>query len=154
MKKNENEFADYQSAAFAKQKAEERLANMKKAVIMSLIAQIAVYACPIIFTMINEELVFVGLIAGFAFSVVAYCMAGGLGWLIQLIVKIGQIGWFIIPLFPIDLLFAFMGICISGAMILFFPIVTIGVLYLMTKHDYKKADEYLNFCKNNNAQPV
>lgn len=147
--KKESGFTDYQGAAFAKQKAEERLGNMKKAFIVSLIAQVAVIIFPGIFGMINEDWTMAGFVAGFAISIVAYCMVGGLGWLVQLIIKIGKICWFIIPLFPIDLLLGFMGVCMSGGLILFSPVATIGILYLLTKHDYKKAEEYINFCNNN-----
>ena len=149
MRKKENEFVDYQSAAFAKKRAQDQLEKKKKAFKVAIFAQIAVFAFPVIFAPLCEDGTFYGIGAGFLCSLVAYCMAGGLGWLVQLVIRIGHICWFIIPIFPIDLCALFIGIVMTGAMILLFPIITMSVLYFITKYDLKKADEYLNFCANN-----
>ena len=54
MRKKENEFVDYQSAAFAKKRAQDQLEKTKKAFKVAIFAQIAVFAFPVIFSLVKS----------------------------------------------------------------------------------------------------
>lgn len=142
--RTEEETREYQEAVLDKDKAERKLKNMKKAFIMSILAQIAVFALPCIFAAIDEELTMQGMAAGLILAFVSYCMAGIVGDILYIVLQFGILGMEMFPILPINLFAAGMAIVLAGGTILFFPIVAVSIMYLVVKHNYKKAERYLD----------
>lgn len=79
-------------------------------------------------------------------GVVAYLVGGGIGNALRTAWKITKIGWFLIPVFPVDLLLgiAFFFISIFG--LLCIPAVFVGLNYLQHNKTLQAAKSYLAQC--------
>ncbi len=77
---------------------------------------------------------------------VAYIVGGGLLDAIKMVWKVTMIGWFIIPVFPVDIATAFVAFCTAGVVALFLPIVFILLNRYQLVKDKKAAEEYLACC--------
>lgn len=100
-------------------------------------------------TVIMDKLGMIDSVIGvwIAIAVVAYLIGGGLGKSLKMVWKVTTIGWFIIPIFPIDLGIAATALCMSGAVALFLPIVFVFLTRIQIGRNKKAAEQYLACCK-------
>ncbi len=85
------------------------------------------------------------LLAGF-FAIVAYLIGGGIFKALKVAGKITKIGWFIIPVFPADVLIAIACFIFSVVGLLFLPIIFVGINYVQHKKTLDAATSYLAQC--------
>lgn len=76
-------------------------------------------------------------------AVVAYLVGGGIGKALKVAWKITKFGWFVIPVFPIDVLMAIVFFIFSIAGLLFIPVVFVGINYIQHKRTLDAAVSYL-----------
>lgn len=80
-------------------------------------------------------------------GILCYKKTGGLkqafswGW------KLAQFGWFIIPVFPIDLAVGLVTLLVVPYFLLFCPAVLVYIFRRQAKKDIEQADEYLKYFK-------
>lgn len=76
----------------------------------------------------------------------AYLIGGGIGKALKAAWNITKIGWFLIPVFPADLLLAIGFFFISLILFLFIPIVFVGLNFIQHKKTLDNAKSYLAQC--------
>ena len=85
------------------------------------------------------------------FAGVAFAIGGGFTRALKMVWKIAEFTWFIIPTFPIDLIFGISGFIVAGIMALLFPVVFVLANRVQLSKDKKAAEQYLS-CFN--VKPV
>lgn len=135
----EMKFDNYQYALDVKKDAEERLAKadsvFKLSIIGSILGTWFLYGIP-------------ALIIG----IMCYKKTGGLksafswGW------KLAQFGWFIVPVFPIDIAVGLVSLIAVPYSLLFCPAVLVYIFKRQAKKDIEQADEYLRYFKTKSVQ--
>ncbi len=87
-------------------------------------------------------------------AIPAYLIGGGIGKAVKAAWKITKIGWFLIPVFPADVLLAFAFFIISLFAFFYIPIVFVGMNYVDHKRSLKAAEEFLmQYAPSAVAQP-
>ena len=79
-------------------------------------------------------------------AIPAYLIGGGIFKALGVAWKITKIGWFLIPVFPADVLFSIAFFFISFFLLLFVPIVFVGMNYVQHKKTLDAATSYLATC--------
>ena len=85
-------------------------------------------------------------------GIMCYKKTGGLktafswGW------KLAQFGWFVVPVFPIDLLIGFVFLLFVPYSLLFCPAVLVYIFRRQAQKDIEQADEYLRYFKTESVQ--
>lgn len=92
----------------------------------------------------EEPMMYVG-IAPFL-AVPAYLIGGGIGNVLKTAWKITKIGWFLIPVFPADVLFAIAFFFLSIFGMCLVPVIFVGLNYLHHKKTLDAAKSYLAQC--------
>ena len=130
----EMKFDNYQYALDVKKDAEERLAKANSVFTLSIIGTILGFCGPL-----SALAIVIGIIC--------YKKIGGLkkafswGW------KLAQFGWFVVPVFPIDIAIGFAFLIFVPLSLLFYPVVHVYIFKRQAKNDIEQADEYLKYCK-------
>ncbi len=83
---------------------------------------------------------------GALLALLAYMVGGGIGKAIKAAAKITKFAWFIIPVFPADVLCAIGGFILSVYAFLFVPIVFVGLNYIQHRKTLEAAEAYLAEC--------
>lgn len=81
-----------------------------------------------------------------ALAVPAYLIGGGIGNVLKTAWKITKIGWFLIPVFPADVLFAIAFFFMSIFGMCFVPVIFVGLNYIQHKKTLDAAKSYLAQC--------
>ena len=76
-------------------------------------------------------------------AIPAYLIGGGIGKAVKAAWKITKIGWFLIPVFPADVLLAIAFFILSLFVFFYLPIIFVGLNYVEHKRAFKSAEEYL-----------
>ena len=76
-------------------------------------------------------------------AIPAYLIGGGIGKAVKAAWKITKIGWFLIPVFPADVLLAIAFFFLSLFVFFYLPIVFVGLNYVEHKRAYNAAQAYL-----------
>lgn len=79
-------------------------------------------------------------------AVPAYLIGGGIGNVLKTAWKITKIGWFLIPVFPADVLFAIAFFFFSIFGMCLVPVIFVGLNYLQHKQTLDAAKSYLAQC--------
>ena len=85
------------------------------------------------------------LLAAF-FAIPAYLIGGGIFKALGVAWKITKIGWFLIPVFPADVLIALACFIFAVLGLLFAPIIFVGINYVQHKRTLDAATSYLAQC--------
>lgn len=88
------------------------------------------------------------LLAAF-FAIPAYLIGGGIFKALGVAWKITKIGWFLIPVFPADILIALACFIFAVLGLLFAPIIFVGINYVQHKKTLDAATSYLAQCATN-----
>ena len=76
-------------------------------------------------------------------AIPAYLIGGGIGKAVKAAWKITKIGWFLIPVFPADVLLAIAFFFLSLFVFFYLPIIFVGLNYVEHKRAFKSAEAYL-----------
>lgn len=76
-------------------------------------------------------------------AIPAYLIGGGIGKAVKAAWKITKIGWFLIPVFPADVLLAIAFFILSLFVFFYLPIIFVGLNYVEHKRAYNAAQAYL-----------
>ena len=76
-------------------------------------------------------------------AIPAYLIGGGIGKAVKAAWKITKIGWFLIPVFPADVLLAIAFFILSLFVFFYLPIIFVGLNYVEHKRALKAAEAYL-----------
>lgn len=79
-------------------------------------------------------------------AIPAYLVGGGIGKALKTACKITKIAWFLIPIFPADIICAIGGFFISVILFFFAPVVFVGLNYIQHKKTLEAAESYLAQC--------
>lgn len=133
----------------------EDLEHAKRTVTRAKINQIRILI-GLVFAVISTGYTVYGLLGNPAdttwvgFSIIlaipAYLIGGGIGKALKAAWNITKIGWFLIPVFPADLLLAIGFFFVSVFLFLFIPIVFVGLNYVQHKKTLDTAKSYLAQC--------
>ena len=82
----------------------------------------------------------------FILAIPAYLIGGGIGKALKVAWKITKFGWFMIPVFPADILFSVAFFFISIFFLLFVPVIFVGINYVQHKKTLDAAQSYLAQC--------
>ncbi|WP_405343733.1 hypothetical protein [Ruminococcus sp.] len=86
-------------------------------------------------------------------AIPAYLIGGGIGKAVKAAWKITKIGWFLIPVFPADVLLAIAFFILSLFVFFYLPIIFVGLNYVEHKRAYNAAQAYLaQFAPNMTVQ--
>ena len=136
----EMKFDNYQYALDVKKDAEEKLEKANSVFKLSILGSILGIFGSFIFNGVPGV---IGLVIG----IICYKKTGGLkkafswGW------KLAKFGWFMVPIFPIDLMIGFAFLISVPYFFLFCPALLINILKKQAKKDIEQADEYLRYFK-------
>ena len=76
-------------------------------------------------------------------AIPAYLIGGGIGKAIKAAWKITKIGWFLIPVFPVDVLLSIAFFFLSLFVFFYLPIIFVGLNYVEHKRALNEAEAYL-----------
>lgn len=79
-------------------------------------------------------------------AVPAYLIGGGIGKALKAAWKVAKIGWFLIPVFPADILFGFAFLLLGMFGFFCVPAFFVGVNYIQHKRTLDAANSYLAQC--------
>lgn len=81
-------------------------------------------------------------------AIPAYLIGGGIGKAVKAAWKITKIGWFLIPVFPVDVLLSIVFFILSLFVFFYLPIIFVGLNYVEHKRALNAAEEYLMLCRS------
>lgn len=84
--------------------------------------------------------------AAILLAVPSYIIGGGIFKALGVAWKITKIGWFLIPVFPADVLFAIAFFFFAVVGLLFVPVIFVGINYVQHKRTLDAATSYLAQC--------
>lgn len=134
----EIKFDNYEYALDVKKDAEQRMENANKVFKLSVIGSIFGFLGPIF-----GPLMLAALIIG----IICYKEIGGFKTALHWGWKAAQIGWFIVPIFPIDIIVGFVFLIGIPYYLLFMPAIIVYVFKRQAQNEIKEADKYLSYCK-------
>ena len=76
-------------------------------------------------------------------AIPAYLIGGGIGKAIRAAWKVTKTGWFLIPVFPVDVLLSIAFFFLSLFAFFYLPIIFVGLNYVEHKRALKAAEAYL-----------
>ena len=80
---------------------------------------------------------------GFIIAVPAYLIGGGIFKALGFAWKIAKFGWFLVPVFPVDLMIGFLCLFYSVFCLMFVPIFFVGMNFIQHKKTLDAARDYL-----------
>lgn len=80
-------------------------------------------------------------------AIVAYIIGGGFGSAVKFAVKLAKWGWFICPVFPIDILVFIVVLILAIIAFFFLPVIFVFLHYRQVKADKDAAETYLSYCE-------
>lgn len=121
--------------------------NQIRILIGFLIACIATYLAISGFR--NQENTWV---LGFGLGIFSYLVGGGILMAIKFAWKLTVIGWFMIPVFPVDLAICLAFFFLSLYGLAFLPVIFIGLNFIQQKKNLDAAQRYLAQCGRSVSQ--
>ncbi len=83
-------------------------------------------------------------LGAFIFAVIAYLISGTFGKAMKFVWRVTTIGWVILPIFPLDVIVAWVAFALSGMLALVLPFLVILVERFQINKDYKQAKRFLD----------
>ena len=141
----EMQFDNYQYALDFKKDAEERLAKANSIFKLSVIATIVGILVSGLRYLLIPKII---LIATIIVSVICYMKLGRIKTILGWAWKLATIGWYLVPVFPIDLILGLGLLILVPYYMLLCPVVLVCVFKRQAKKDIEQADEYLKYFKS------
>ncbi len=134
-----NSYAEAKDMVAASEKRLKRiLIGLAIAAVSSCMTAYALFANPA-----NPEFFYApALLLGF----LSYIIGGGFGKAFHAAKKLAVFGWFVVPVFPVDLFLMLATVPIAIFCFFMFPVVFVFLNYLQNKADYQDAKKYLSYC--------
>lgn len=146
MKNNKNmiehsEFNSYAQAKDVAERSKHRVTRIFIGLVIAIIASgLTAYA---FFGDPAEPIAFYG--SAFLLSIPAYILGGGFGRALRAAKKLAVFGWFVIPVFPADLILLLITIPLALFCFFLVPVVFVLMNYIQNNADYKEAKKYLSY---------
>ena len=142
-------FDDYGYAIAIKEEAEVRLEKIKKGMIIAAVATVInVIGIMGMDTMgVVGDISLIMILLGVCGSIASYIFGGGIMIAVKWIFKLARIGWYIIPIWVVDLMGLMFGALAGVGFFLFTPIIFVYMNYRQVKGDYNDAEMYLSHFK-------
>ena len=138
----EMQFDDYQYALDVKKDAEERLAKANSVFKLSVITTIVgILVFGLRYLLIPKII----LIATIIVNVMCYMKMGKIKTILGWVLKLATVGWYLVPIFPIDLFLGLGLLILVPIYISLFPVVLVCVFKRQAKKDIEQAEEYLKY---------
>lgn len=96
---------------------------------------------------IQNDVTEIMILIGWIGAIASYIIGGGLKVALSTALKITKLGWFLVPIFPIDLVVAIFAFFLAIISFFFIPVLYVGINYIQINKDYSAAEEYLKYCK-------
>ena len=126
-------------------------AKLKRVNLGLIISAVATVFSIIAFSTINNQKLsglcsfsFIVCIVG---AIASYIIGGGFGNAVSLAFRISKWGWFLIPIFPVDIIFFFIALEFAILAFFFLPVFFVWMNQLQIKKDKAAAEEYLKYCR-------
>ncbi len=149
-RKNLFENATITSTEAAKQLLEKSVSKLNRVKIGLIIAAVATLISIIGYKNDGTSLGSILLFIGFICAMVSYIIGGGFMTAISWAVRIGKLGWIIMP-FPVDIITGICAVVVSFIAFMFLPLVFVFLSYVQTKKDYEEANKFLLAVQATNA---
>ncbi|MCR4902623.1 MAG: hypothetical protein K6A23_07185 [Butyrivibrio sp.] len=145
MSKEKNLFNSitFDNTAYAQQILNESESKLKRVKIGLIIAAITSVISIIGYTATNNNLSTILMLVSLIGSLVSYIIGGGFMNALSWGVKIGKIGWIIMP-FPVDIVTGLTASLFAILVFLFLPVIFVLLSYFQTKKDFDTAFMYLS----------
>lgn len=146
----------FDDVAFAQDVYNSSTKKMQRCKIGLIVAAVAEVIWILLFLLGHKMGAFGDILSGFALvaSIASYIVGGGIkmglsfAWRVS--TKVGFFGWLVVP-FPYDILTGLMCTCIGimliPTLLLFIPLVLVGLNYIQIKKDYDAAQAFLSYYK-------
>ncbi len=83
--------------------------------------------------------------SAFLLSIPAYIIGGGFGKALRAAKNLAVFGWFVVPVFPIDLLLLLFTMPLALFCFFLVPVVFVFLNYVQNNADYKEAKKYMSY---------
>lgn len=81
----------------------------------------------------------------FLLSIPAYIIGGGFGKALRAAKSLAVFGWFVVPIFPVDLLLLLFTLPLALFCFFLVPVVFVFLNYIQNNTDYREAKKYLSY---------
>ena len=147
-KKGLFENMEFNSAQYAHDVAEEMETKAKKAKRALPIAAVGSICGVLGLAMdIDTSGGFLLVVAAFLIAIVSYVLGGGILVGVKWVWRITVFGWFIIPVFPIDIVVGIFALIIALYGLCLFPIIAVSLNYRQLCKNREDALTYLKYCQ-------
>lgn len=126
--------------------ADDKLEKCKRGLIVGLVASLGWLIMALI-PQVSAFLACLGMLIGVVGTIAAYVLGGGLGKAFSTGFKLAKIGWFIIPIFPVDIFVGITAFCIVGWFFIFVPSLFVFVNMRQISKEKDAAEEFLGYCR-------
>ena len=147
------EFSNLKEAQETKLKCEKKLAKVpecKKQALIGTALPIVAFLLILLSSVFGEAVVvfflyvfMVSLVAALVIGIAVYIKLGGFGVALKAAGKITKASWYIIPVFPADIIIAMTVFVFSLYALLFLPIIILNKIVKEIENDYEAAEEYI-----------
>ncbi len=149
-KKNLFENVEISSVEYARTIVEKSTAQLNRVKIGLIIEAFATLMSVIGYMNDGTKLGFTLLSVGFVSAMASYIVGGGFMTAVSWAVKVGKIGWMIMP-FPIDIATGVCAVFLSFIVFFFLPVIFVLLNFVQIKKDYDFATDYLANVQATNA---
>lgn len=102
----------------------------------SFITQLGLITLPLFLQNVVDVLLIPAIIG----AMVSYVLAGGIVTAMKYSFRIAKFGWFVVPIFPIDVAIGLMALLFSIFAFIYIPIISVGINYTQTKKNIVEAE--------------
>ena len=145
----EMQFDNYQFALDIKKDAEERLANANSVFKLSIITTIVGMLLWGFRYLLIPKII---LIATIIVNIICYMKMGKIKTILSWTWRLATVGWYIVPVWPIDLLVGLVLLIFVPFYMLLCPVILVCVFKRQAQKDIEQADEYLKYFKPANEE--
>lgn len=137
----------FDDAQYAQLVVEECNVKMKRNLIGIIISLFVPIIDAIVLTFVNDDnlVIVLGIIA--VVLIGTYLIGGGLSYALKTLWRVTRFSFFVIPIFPINLLIAWIAVGFTGLVAIFLPIVFILFNRYQIYKDRKAARTFLECCR-------
>ena len=149
-KKEKQEFfeeMEFDNVSYAQDMKEECERKLQKISLGLKIAAVSTVFSVLMLFPFNSNVTDIFMLLAIVGAIVSYIIGGGLGTALKAAWKICVVGWFIIPIFPVDLALAMFAFIVACCAFFFAPILFVWINNHQVKKDYQAALKYLSYYK-------
>ena len=139
---------EFENAAYAKDvvdTAAEKVEKCKRGILVGLASTVG-WIMFLALEQISPGLACLGALIGVVGAIAAYVIGGGLGKAFSVAFKMAKFGWFIIPVFPVDVFVGITAFCVVAWLFCCVPSLFVFVNMRQISKEKAEAEEYLKYC--------